>query len=115
MGHLLRTEAGHPSHNAEVFRALSREVRIPRAAEGAFSAAFNHIQDIYADDYAFLVFSTDGDDAAYEFFSQWIEGNASMRGPTRWKSVGLAATTGFALGNLLSHGRLSDTYPLGGR
>src|SRR6266566_2686821 len=51
MGHMLRTELGHASHNAEVFRALSREVRIPRAAEGAFSAAFNHIQDIYADDY----------------------------------------------------------------
>ena len=112
MGHMLRTELGHASHNAEVFRALSREVRIPRAAEGAFSAAFNHIQDIYADDYAFLVFSTDGDDRAYEFFSQWIEGNASMRGRNRWKNVGLAATNGFALGNLLRHGRLSKDDPL---
>jgi len=33
MGHMLRTESGHPSHSAEVFRALSREVRIPRAAK----------------------------------------------------------------------------------
>src|SRR5207249_836240 len=74
MGHMLRTESGHPSHSAEVFRALSREVRIPRAAEGAFGQAFNHIQDIYADDLAFLVFATDGDDRAYEFFSGWIEG-----------------------------------------
>src|SRR2546425_12695513 len=48
MGHMLRTESGHPSHSAQVFRALSREVRIPRAAEGAFGQAFNHIQDIYA-------------------------------------------------------------------
>jgi len=107
MGHMLRTESGHPSHSAEVFRALSREVRIPRAAEGAFGQAFNHIQDIYADDLAFLVFATDGDDRAYEFFSGWIEGNATMRGRNRWKNVGLAATNGFALGNLLRHGRLS--------
>ncbi len=47
MGHMLRTESGHPSHDPEVFRALSREVRIPRAAEGAFGQAFNHIQDIF--------------------------------------------------------------------
>src|SRR5881628_4215723 len=33
MGHMLRTELGHASQNAEVFRSLSREVRIPRAAE----------------------------------------------------------------------------------
>src|SRR3989449_1228005 len=95
MGHMLRTESSHPSHSAEVFRALSREVRIPRAAEGAFGQAFNHIQDIYADDLAFLVFATDGDDRAYEFFSGWIEGNATMRGRNRWKNVGLAATNGF--------------------
>jgi hypothetical protein len=107
MGHMIRTESGHPSHSAEVFRTLSREVRIPRAAEGAFGQAFNHIQDIYADDLAFLVFSTDGDDRAYEFFSGWIEGNATMRGRNRWKNVGLAATNGFALGNLVRHGRLS--------
>jgi len=107
MGHMLRTESGHPSHSAEVFRTLSREVRIPRAAEGAFGQAFNHIQDIYADDLAFLVFSTDGDDRAYEFFSGWIEGNVTMRGRNRWKNVGLAATNGFALGNLVRHGRLS--------
>jgi len=112
MGHMLRTESGHASHSAEVFRALTREVRIPRAAEGAFSNAFNHIQDIYADDLAFLVFSTDGDDRAYEFFSGWIDGNASMRGRNRWKNVGLAATNGFALGNLVRHGRLSKDDPL---
>ncbi len=112
MGHMLRTESGHPSHSAEVFRALSREVRIPRAAEGAFGQAFNHIQDIYADDLAFLVFATDGDDRAYDFFSGWIEGNATMRGRNRWKNVGLAATNGFALGNLVRHGRLSKDDPL---
>src|SRR6266581_1446595 len=62
MGHMLRTEAHHPSHDPDVYRKMGREVRIPRAAEGAFSGAFNHIQDIYADDLAFLVFASDGGD-----------------------------------------------------
>ena len=46
--------------------------KIPRAAEGAFGQAFNHIQDIYADDLAFLVFASDGSDRAYEFFAAWV-------------------------------------------
>src|SRR3989475_6865471 len=92
-------------------RAVPRSPH-PRAAEGAFGQAFNHIQDIYADDLAFLVFATDGDDRAYEFFSGWIEGNATMRGRNRWKNVGLAATNGFALGNLVRHRRLSKDDPM---
>lgn len=107
MGHMLRTEYGHPSHDPDVFRALSREVRIPRAAEGAFGQAFNHIQDIYADDLAFLVFSTQGDGRAYDFFAAWVDGNASMRGKNRWQNVGLAASNGFAIGNLVRHDLLA--------
>ena len=107
IGHMLRTESGHPSHSPEVFRAISREVRIPRVSEGAFSGAFNHIQDIYADDLAFLVFATEGDGRAYDFFAAWVEGNAGMRGRNRWQNVGLAATNGFAIGNLIRHGLLA--------
>src|SRR5881296_3605704 len=103
MGHMLRTESGHPSHSAEVFRALSLEVRIPRAAEGAFGQAFNHIQDIYADDLSFLVFATDGSDRAYEFFAAWVDGNTSAGGTNRWQNIGLATSNGFAIGNLLRH------------
>src|SRR6266568_2471086 len=83
MGHMLRTEAHHPSHDPDVYRKMGREVRIPRAAEGAFSGAFNHIQDIYADDLAFLVFASDGGDRAYRFFAGWVDGNAEMRGRDR--------------------------------
>ena len=105
VGHMLRTEAGHPSHDPEVYEIISREVRIPRAAEAAFGQAFNHIQDIYADDLAFLVFSNDGDGdrRAYRFFASWIDGNAQGRGKNRWKNVGLAVSNGFAIGNLVRH------------
>ena len=103
VGHMLRTEAGHSSHNADVFGALHHEVKIPRAAEGAFGQAFNHIQDIYADDLAFLVFASDGSDRAYEFFAAWVDGNTSAGGTNRWQNIGLATTNGFALGNLIRH------------
>ena len=107
MGHMLRTEARHPSHDPDVFQALSREVRIPKDAEDAFGQAFNHIQDIYADDLTFLVFSANGDDRAYRFFSGWVDWNVGSRGTDRWRNVGLAASNGFAIGNLVRHGLLS--------
>lgn len=107
IGHMLRTEAGHPSHSPEVFRAFPREVQIPRAAEGAFSQAFNHIQDVYADDLAFLVFGSDGGDLAYRFFAAWVDGNTSSLGTNRWQNIGSAASSGFAIGNLVRHGLIA--------
>ncbi len=103
VGHMLRTEAGHPSHDPDVYQLIGREVRIPRAAEAAFGQGFNHIQDVYADDLAFLVFASDGGDRAYRFFASWIDGNAQSRGKNRWKNVGLAVSNGFAIGNLVRH------------
>jgi len=112
IGHMLRTEAHHASHDPDVYRKMGREVRIPKAAEGAFSNAFNHIQDIYADDLAFLVFASDGGDRAYRFFAGWIDGNAEMRGQDPSQNVGLAVTNGFALGNLVRHRLLPADDPL---
>ena len=103
VGHMLRTEAGHPSHSAEVFRLITKEVRIPRAAEAAFGQAFNHVQDIYADDLAFPVFAGADGRRAYEFFAGWVENNATMRGKNRWQNLGLAASNGFAIGTLIRH------------
>lgn len=111
MGHMLRMEEGHPSHDPEVFLVIEKEVRIPRAAEAAFGQAFNHIQDIYADDLAFLVLDSDRD-RVYRFFGSWIEGNAGMKGTNRWQNVALAVTNGFAIGNLVRHELLSSDDPL---
>lgn len=107
MGHMLRTEEGHASHSPDVFRLITKEVRIPRAAEAAFGQAFNHVQDIYADDLAFPVFSGADGGRAYEFFAAWVDNNASMRGKNRWQNLGLAASNGFAIGNLVRHGLLT--------
>jgi hypothetical protein len=113
VGHMLRTEARHASHNPEVYRRVSKEVRIPRAAEGAFSNAFNHIQDIYADDLSFPVFAAASEGRrAYDFFAAWVDNNIAMEGKNRWQNLGLAATNGFALGALVRHELIGPRDPL---
>jgi hypothetical protein len=112
VGHMLRTEARHASHNPDVYRRVSKEVRIPRAAEGAFSNAFNHIQDIYADDLSFPVFAGSDGRRAYDFFAAWVDNNIEMEGKNRWQNLGLAATNGFALGALIRHELIGPRDPL---
>ena len=107
VGHMLRTEARHPSHSPEVYRLIAKEVRIPRAAEAAFGQAFNHVQDVYADDLAFPVFAGEDGRRAYDFFAGWVENNASMRSKNRWQNLGLAASNGFAIGSLVRHGLIT--------
>jgi hypothetical protein len=107
VGHMLRTEEGHASHNPDVYRSMSLQVRIPREAQAAFGQAFNHVQDIYADDLAFPVFAGSDGGRAYEFFAGWADNNTRMRGTDRWQNIGLAASNGFAIGNLLRHGLIT--------
>ena len=108
VGHMLRTEAGHPSHSPEVYRLIAKEVRIPRAAEAAFGQAFNHVQDVYADDLAFPVFAGADGRRAYDFFAGWVENNATLRSKNRWQNLGLAASNGFAIGSLVRHGLITS-------
>lgn len=109
MGHMIRTETRHPSHDPAVYKAIGKRVRMPRAGLRVLGEAFNHVQDIYADDLAFL---TGFEGRAYEFFRAWVAGNSARRNPDRWANVGRSVTNGFALGNLRRHGLLADDDPL---
>lgn len=100
MGHMLLTESGHASHNSAVFKQIGQTIRIPSAASAVFAEAFNHIQDIYADD---LSFQAGLGDRAYGFFSSWIAGHKGSMGHDRWWNVGVSVSNGFALGNLVRH------------
>lgn len=95
-----------------MFRQISREVRIPREADAAFGNAFNHIQDIYADDLAFPVFSGSDGRRAYDFFAGWADNNTRTLGSDRWQNLGAATSTGFAIGNLVRHGLVAADDPL---
>lgn len=112
VGHMLRTEEDHSSHSVEVYGRISRDVRIPRGAEEAFGNAFNHIQDIYADDLAFPVFAGSDGGRAYEFFAGWVDNNTSSLSGDRWQNLGQAASSGFAIGNLLRHVLIGPDDPL---
>lgn len=100
MGHMILTESGHPSHSPVVFEQIGKAVRIPSAATAVFGEAFNHIQDIYADDLSFLA-GLDG--RAYAFFSRWVTGHRDSSRRDRWWNVGVSVSNGFALGNLVRH------------
>ncbi len=108
-GHMIRTETGHPSHDPAAYRRMSRAIRVPRAGLQVVGGAFNHVQDIYADDLAFL---TGFEGRAYDFFRAWVEGNSRTRSRERWANVGRSVTNGFALGNLRRHGLLPAGGPL---
>ncbi len=109
MGHMIRTETRHPSHDPAVYKAMGKAVRVPREGLQALGEAFNHVQDIYADDLAFL---SGFDGRAREFFRVWIEGNSQRRSRERWANVSRSVTNGFALGNLRRHGLLRSDDPL---
>lgn len=104
-GHMIRTETGHPSHDPAAYRRMSRAIRVPRAGLQVVGGAFNHVQDIYADD---IAFRTGFDARAHDFFRGWIEGNTGRRVRERWVNVSRSVTNGFALGNLRRHGLLPD-------
>jgi hypothetical protein len=109
MGHMIRTERRHPSHDPAIYDAMGKAVRVPRAGLGALGEAFNHVQDIYADDLAFL---SEFEGRAHEFFRVWIEGNSRSRSRDPWKNVSRSVTNGFALGNLKRHDLLEPDDPL---
>lgn len=109
MGHMIRTEGHHASHDPAVYKAMGKAVRVPREGLQAIGEAFNHVQDIYADDIAFL---SGFDGRAREFFSVWIERNSQRRSRDRWANVSRSVTNGFALGNLRRHGLLPEEDPL---
>ncbi len=109
MGHIIRTESGHASHSPAVFKQIGSAVRIPTAARAVFGEAFNHMQDIYADD---LSFEAGLNGRAYEFFSSWVTGHRESARRDRWWNVGVSVSNGFALGNLLRHRLLEPDDPL---
>lgn len=108
-GHMIRTETRHPSHDPAVLERLGAAVRVPREGLGALGVAFNHVQDIYADDLSFL---TGFRGRAHDFFGVWVEGNSRAASRDRWANVSRSVTNGFALGNLRRHGLLLAGDPL---
>lgn len=110
MGHMLRTEERHPSHDPAVHRRMGRAVRIPKEGQPALAGAFNHVQDIYADDYAVRAGL---EDRIHDFFGSWIEGTVGRGVSTDpWENLAATVSNGFALGNMRRHGKVDAGDPL---
>ena len=99
-GHMIRTEAAHPSHDPRVYEVIGARVRIPRAGHPVLGEAFNHVQDVYADDLAFRIGIGD---RAPQFFRDWVDRNVAEPPGGDWTDVGRSMSNGFALGTLRRH------------
>ncbi len=114
MGHIARTEARHPSHNPTIHDRAMARLRVPPGFRRGFPRlahnAINHVEDIYADDYAMTVIGTD---RAHGFFAEWVGNAASIAAAgTRWDEVAGALDIAFSLGNLARHRLLRANDPL---
>ena len=112
MGHIARTEAGHPSHDRRVHDAAMARVTVPRAFARGFPrlarSAIGHVEDIYADDLAIpLVIG----ERSRGFFADWIRNAMAMSG-NAWDEVFGLLDIAFSLGNLERHGLVKGSDPL---
>lgn len=103
-GHMVLRERGSPSHDPAVHARIAREIRLPAQGRAIFGSVLNHVQNIYADDIAFLA---NLGDRVYDFFASWIGGNVTHATGERWQDLSLSVSNGFALGNLDRHGLLA--------
>ena len=112
MGHIVRTEAGHPSHDRRVHERAMARVTVPRAFARGFPrlarSAIGHVEDVYADDFAIpLVLG----ERSRGFFAEWIR-NAMGMGGSAWDEVFGLLDIAFSLGNLERHGLVKASDPL---
>jgi hypothetical protein len=113
MCHIYRTDTHHPSHN---HRLLDR-VGFSIVHEGFLTEgyqikvlreAINHVQDLYADDISFQVFSRSGVftlEQASDFFLSWIEEEPATPkdAETVWMNVSTMLNNCFVLSNMERH------------
>jgi hypothetical protein len=113
MSHIYRINTNHPSHDHELLDRVGRLIidknHLTRAYQiKIIQQAVNHIQDLYADDLAFRVFSQSGafpPDQAFSFFTDWINDKPAGSRSTRdaWLNIGIMLDNCFALSNMIRH------------
>jgi hypothetical protein len=114
MCHVYRTHMHHPSHDHELLGRvekylLSRDDLKADYQVAIIQEAVNHVQDLYADDVAFRVFSRNEafqDGQVFDFFLSWIsEKPLDEETPKNvWMNVGIMLNNCFVLSNMVRHG-----------
>jgi len=112
LSHIYRTETHHPSHNfalqEKVLQLIFGDKKLPLYQREIIHGAVNSIQDLYADDIFFKVFTTDTVDVG-DFFLGWIHTPVNGASPkSMWTNASYVVSAAFAQANLERHS-VSDT------
>jgi len=103
MGHMIRMERHHPSHDPALHGRVLSTIRIPPSVRRGFlevaRGLINHVEDIYADDLSFEII---GGSRAEVFFSDWID-RSSFVDRDAWQTIDNEVSIAFALGNMQRH------------
>jgi hypothetical protein len=113
MSHIYRINTNHPSHNNELLNRVGHFVIDKNHLTKVYQIkiiqqAVNHVQDLYADDVAFRVFSQSGmfpPDQAFSFFLDWINDKPldSKSARAVWLNIGIMLDNCFALSSMIRH------------
>jgi hypothetical protein len=113
MSHIYRINTNHPSHNHELLDRVGQFITNRSHLTKDYQIkiiqqAVNHIQDLYADDVAFRVFSQSGtfpSDQAFSFFLDWINDKPmnSKNAKAQWLNIHIMLDNCFALSNMARH------------
>ena len=114
MSHVYRTHTHHPSHDHQLLGRVEKYLlgRNDLKADyqvAVIQEAVNHVQDLYADDVAFQVFShneTFRNDQVFDFFLNWINDRPFDEETPKnvWLNVGIMLNNCFVLSNMIRHG-----------
>ena len=113
MSHICRISTNHPSHDHELLDRVGRLIINKNHLTKAYQIkiiqqAVNYIQDLYADDLAFRVFSQNEafpPERALSFFLDWINDKPvnSKGARALWLNIGIMLDNCFALSNMIRH------------
>lgn len=110
LSHVYRSTSHHPSHDYQLLTAITAWVMHGKVVEPyqekILHAILNHLQDLYADDIFFKVFSEKSQTVNFsEFFMSWIHKphKAAKSQKQTWENADALLSTAFAQANLERH------------
>lgn len=115
LSHVYRIQSNHPSHDAAFLTAISSWImqgKILYEFQGrVLENILNHLQDLYADDISFKIFSKNTPQKDLnEFFLTWIHEHSKAKDAIQrsWENADNIVSAAFAAANLERHG-IKDT------
>lgn len=110
LGHVYRTQSGHPSHDSELIMSAIAWVMHGKAVEKyqeeVLFEIINHLEDLYSDDIFFKIFESKlASENTNKFFLGWIH-QPIKEVRTRkdsWTNASYLLSTAFAEANLYRH------------